>query len=150
MTVKRLHIDFAPLGHTFLRKPLLIGGKAMEYYGLRPAGVDIDCVLHRDDHARLVSRYPGHIRDLYGDIGVCVHGFELWNRILLFPYEFLKPLAIEEEHVLVISLERLLFLKSLVINDEKNGRDVRLIVDKIHAIQYGKDRQFGADHFVQE
>ncbi len=87
-------IDFGPLDYRFIHKPLLIGGKAMEYYDLRKAGHDVDLVLTAVDHANLAARYPGHIRDLYGDIGVCVHGFELWNRILLFPYEFLATGAI--------------------------------------------------------
>lgn len=145
-----MNIDFDKLSYKFLYKPLLIGGKAMEYYGLRQAGADIDFVLKGDDHANLVAKYPEHIRDLYGDIGVCVHGFELWNRILLFPYEFLSLAAIEEDSFMVASLERLLFLKTLAIKVEKNEQDVRLIVDKIHAIQYGKDGQFGTEHFVQE
>ncbi len=38
-------------------------------------------------------------------------------------------------------------MKSLVLSDAKNEQDVRLIVAKIHAIQYGKDSRFGADHF---
>lgn len=145
-----MNIDFDKLSYKFLYKPLLIGGKAMEYYGLRQAGADIDFVLKGDDHANLVAKYPEHIRDLYGDIGVCVHGFELWNRILLFPYEFLSLAAIEEDSFMVASLERLLFLNTLAIKVEKNEQDVRLIVDKIHAIQYGKDGQFGTEHFVQE
>ena len=82
------------------------------------------------------------------DSDVCVHGFELWNRILLFPYEFLSLAAREEDNFLVVSLERLLFLKTLAISVEKNERDVRLIVKKINAIQYGKDGRFGPDHFV--
>lgn len=39
-------------------------------------------------------------------------------------------------------------LKRLAIKVKKNERDVRLIVDKIHAILYGKDGQFGADCFT--
>lgn len=136
-------VDLASLEYNFRHKPLLIGGKAMEYYDLRQAGVDIDFVLKGEDHANLVAQYPGNIRDLYGDIGVCVHGFELWNRILLFPYEFLSVGAQEEETFIVVSLDRLLFLKALAIASPKNERDVRLLVSKINAIQYGKDARFG-------
>jgi hypothetical protein len=143
-----MKIDLDLLEYRFLHKPLLIGGKAMEYYDLRLAGADVDFVVRNDDHANLVAKYPGHVRNVYGDIGVCVDGFELWNRILLFPYEFLSLAAREEDNFLVVSLERLLFLKTLAISVEKNGRDVRLIVRKINAIQYGKDGRFGADHFI--
>ena len=38
------------LQYTFIHKPLLFGGKAMEYYGLRKAGADIDLVIHEEDH----------------------------------------------------------------------------------------------------
>ena len=143
-----MKIDLDSLEYRFLHKPLLIGGKAMEYYDLRQAGADVDFVVRNDDHANLVAKYPGHVKDLYGDIGVCVHGFELWNRILRFPYEFLSSAAHEEDNFLVVSLERLLFLKALAISVEKSERDVRLIVKKITAIQYGKDGRFGPDHFI--
>ena len=44
------------LGYEFRSRPLLIGGKAMEYYGLRKAGDDIDFVLAAEDHRELVRR----------------------------------------------------------------------------------------------
>ena len=37
------------LDYQFQNKPLLIGGKAMEYYGLRRAGADIDLVISESD-----------------------------------------------------------------------------------------------------
>ena len=36
-----MNIKLEKLDYKFKYKPLLIGGKAMEYYGLRKAGVDI-------------------------------------------------------------------------------------------------------------
>lgn len=42
----------------------------MEYYGLRKAGADVDLVISCQDHKRLVEKYPDHVKDLYGDIGV--------------------------------------------------------------------------------
>ena len=33
----------------------------MEYYGSRKAGADID--LSRQDHKRLVEKYPDHVKD---------------------------------------------------------------------------------------
>ena len=46
-----MQIDWIQLNYKFRYKPLLIGGKAMEYYGLRKAGDDVDLVVHPDDHA---------------------------------------------------------------------------------------------------
>jgi len=134
-----LTIDLAKLRYTFQSKPLLIGGKAMEFYGLRPAGDDIDFVVTRADYAGLVVLYPERTKDLFGDLGVCVYEFELWTCICLFEYSFLSANAIEAEHFLVISLERLLFLKALAMKEPNYERDLRLIVKKILDIQYGKD-----------
>lgn len=132
-------IDLAKLHYTFQTKPLLIGGKAMEFYGLRPAGDDIDFVIARTDYAGLTILYHEHTKDLFGDLGVCVYEFELWTSINLFDYSFLAANAIETEDYLVISLEKLLFLKALAIQQPKNERDLRLIVKKILDIQYNKD-----------
>ena len=134
-----MKIDLTPLRYTFLHKPLLIGGCAMEYYGLRKAGDDIDLVIHPDDHAALVKRYPDHIKDLYSDIGVCEYGFEIWNQICTFDYKYLKENAVEEAEYLVISLEKLLFLKALAMEIPKYHRDLELVVQKMLDIAYGKE-----------
>ncbi len=134
-----LTIDLAKLRYTFQSKPLLIGGKAMEFYGLRPARDDIDFVITRADYANLEERYPEQTKDLFGDRGVCVYEFELWTCINLFDYDMLSAAARETEFYLVVSLEKLLFLKALASHEPKNERDLRLIVKKILNIQYGKD-----------
>jgi len=108
----------------------------MEYYGLRKSGADIDLVISSRDHANLKSQYPDHIKDLYGDIGICEFDFEIWNQICRYDYEELKTGAIEEPSFLVISLERLLFLKTLAIKEEKYYKDVLLLVDEILKRKY--------------
>ncbi len=75
--------------------------------------------------------------EVYGDLGVKVQAFELWNSILLFTYEDLSIGAYDLEGIKVISLEKLLFLKTLAIRELKYERDVHLIVEKIHRNQYG-------------
>jgi hypothetical protein len=131
-----MNIPLEKLAYRFQDKPLLIGGKAMEYYGLRKAGVDIDFVISLRDHERLKKLYPEHIKDLYGDIGVCEFEFEIWNQICRFDYEELRAGAIEEGDILIISLERLLFLKTLAIKKEKYYQDVLLLVDEILRRKY--------------
>ena len=111
----------------------------MEYYRLRKAGNDMDLVIHPDDHTALAKRYPDHIKDLYGDIGVCEYGFEIWNQICTFDYFHLKENAVEEADFLVISLEKLLFLKALAMEIPKYHRDLELVVEKILNIAYGKE-----------
>ena len=132
-------MDLTKLHYTFLHKPLVIGGCAMEYYGLRKAGNDIDLVVHPDDHAALVKLYPDHIKDLYGDIGICEYGFEIWNQICTFDYFYLGENAVEEQDYRVISLEKLLFLKSLAMEIPKYHRDLELVVKKVLEIAYGKE-----------
>ena len=142
-----MQIDLSHLQYTFGTKPLLIGGKAMEYYGLRRAGEDIDFVITKEDYHLLAKQYPNDTTDLFGDLGVCVHNLELWTSIMLFDYDFLSASAIQEAGFNVIALDKLLFLKTLAIDELKYLYDVQLIVKKIHAIQYGKDATYGSDFF---
>jgi len=126
------------LQHEFLHKPLLIGGKAMEYYGLRKAGADTDLVIHPDDHRALIAKYPDNVKDLYGDIGICEFGFEIWNTICLFDYDYLRPNAIEEPDFLIVSLEKLLFLKALAMAIPKYHDDLEMVVGLVLNKAYGK------------
>jgi hypothetical protein len=126
-----VNIPLEELDYQFQDKPLLIGGKAMEYYGLRKSGADIDLVISSRDHVKLKCQYPNHIKDLNGDIGICEFEFEIWNQICRYDYEELKAGAIEESSFLVISLEQLLFLKTLAVKEEKYYKDVLLLVDEI-------------------
>jgi len=133
-----MEINLKILNYNFLHKPLIIGGKAMEYYGLRKAGLDIDLVIHTEDHNNLKIKYPNNIKDLYGDIGICEYGFEIWNQICTFDYEYLKINAIEEKEYKIISLEKLLFLKALAMKIPKYHNDLKLVVELILNKAYKK------------
>jgi hypothetical protein len=126
------------LGYDFIRKPLIVGGKAMEYYGLRKAGLDIDLVVSNEDHENLKNKFPNNIKDLYGDIGICEYGFEIWNQICTFDYEYLKLNAIDEKEYKIISLEKLLFLKALAMKIPKYHKDLEMIVKLVLDKAYGK------------
>ena len=136
MTAATLSIDLSKLAFTFSAKPLLIGGMAMEYYGLRKSGADIDFVVTAADRVRLAEQYPDHQQNLGGDLGVCVHEFEIWQTICLFDYAFLAEGAIEQDDYLVISLEKLLFLKAIAMKEPKYHRDLELVVERILGLQY--------------
>jgi hypothetical protein len=129
-------IDLEKLDFEFISKPLLIGGKAMEHYGLRKAGADIDFVINEQDYERLAQKYPDHLRDLGGDLGVCVFEFEIWKSICLFDYQFLSAGAIEQDAYLIISLDRLLFLKALGMKEPKYHRDLELVVGEVLQVRY--------------
>ena len=133
-----MEINLNILNYNFINKPLLIGGKAMEYYGLRKAGLDIDLVIHNDDHKILKGIYPNNIKDLCGDIGICEFGFEIWNQICTFDYDYLMENAIEENSYKIISLEKLLFLKALAMEIPKYHNDLELIVKLVLDKAYKK------------
>jgi hypothetical protein len=136
-----MDINFSSLDFTFSKKPLLIGGKAMEYYGLRQAGADIDLVVPKSDLERLIQRHPHTVKDLWGDLGVAINGFEIWKSIDYFDYDYLSIDAIEEDSFFVISLEKLLLQKAMAMHKPKYLKDLELVVKKI------KDNQHS--HFVE-
>jgi len=127
-----MDIDLRNLNFRFKKKPLLVGGKAMEYYGLRKAGEDIDFIVTNEDYKQLVKQYPNNLKDIFGDKGVCVFNYEIWKSIRYHLYEELIQNAKEENDYLVISLEKLLLLKALAMSIRKYHKDLKLIVDKIN------------------
>lgn len=149
---KRLNVKFE-------HKPLLIGGLAMEYYGLRKTGKDVDFILQNSDHAKLkkilhrqgmiylkgrnTSGYKNvpEFVDLYGDQGLLVYEFEIWTCILKFDYEYLSQGAIEKDYYKIISLEKLLFLKCLAMSKPKYLKDTKLLVKRIINNQYKKNKK---------
>ena len=133
-----MSIDLTRLDHTFQSKPLLIGGKAMEYYGLRQAGADIDFVVVPEDYEALAARYPDTLKDLWGDLGVCPFEFEIWTSICLYDYNELCQGALKEDGYWVISLEKLLFLKSLGSKVEKYHQDMELLVERMLKDRYAR------------
>ncbi len=124
------------LGYRFKSKPLLIGGAAMEHYGLRKRGADIDLVVIDEDYQALASMHPAFKRDIYGDLGVCMDDYEVWRTIMMFGYDHLSEEAEERGDLLVELLEKLLLLKALGMSEEKYFEDLRLIVKKIIDNQY--------------
>ena len=124
------------LGYRFKSKPLLIGGAAMEHYGLRKRGTDIDLVVTEEDYHALESMHPALKRDIHGDLGVCMGEYEVWRTIMMFDYHHLSEDAEERDGLLVVSLEKLLLLKALGMDEEKYFKDLRLIVKKIIGNQY--------------
>jgi hypothetical protein len=134
LKVSELEIELGVLNYDFESKPLLIGGKAMEYYQIRQAGQDIDFVITEDDYERLYYKYPDNIKEIWGDFGVCIDDFEIWKSICLFDYEFLSENAVETEDFLIISFEKLMFLKVLAISQPKYLRDLELMRDRMAVI----------------
>lgn len=143
------------LDFEFYKKPLLIGGRAKEFYNIRKSGPDIDFVICKKDHARLEKKLKSRgliylkgknktgyketseFVDLYGDHGLLIYNYEIWDTICKFDYDFLSKGAVEKGNILIISLEKLLFLTALAVPKKpKYLKDLKLISKKILDIQY--------------
>ena len=123
-----MNVGLDRLSHSFRRKPLLVGGKAMEYYGLRQAGPDIDFLADPQDVRHLITLHPTRVKDLWGDRGVCPLDFAIWANICLLTYDDLAPEAIDEGDYLV--------MKVLAMHKGKYLKDTQLIVQRILRTQY--------------
>ncbi len=53
-----MKIDLSDLDFDYYQPPLLVGGKAMEFFELRPAGDDIDFVVAEPDYQRWRKNIP--------------------------------------------------------------------------------------------
>ena len=111
----------------FNSKPILIGGMAMEYYGMRKSGADIDLVITDSDYQILSAKHPDSRKDLWGDLGVVVGKFEIWRSIALLDYDFYLKDAVDEGDVFVVSLDRLLFMRVIAMDVDKYMNDLNLM-----------------------
>lgn len=125
--IQRIHEQLTRCGLTFTQPPLVVGGMAMEYHGLRPAGADIDLIICDGDYQALAARFPDQRKDLYGDLGVVIDPFEIWRSIALFDYDYLGQGALETQGLRIIGLDRLLLMRVCAMDVEKYRRDLELM-----------------------
>jgi hypothetical protein len=127
------------LGYEFLDKPVIVGGLAMEYYGLRKHGDDIDFIVTERDYQRLKVRFPDNRKDVWGDFGVLVAGFELFRSIYKFDHAHYSLGAIELTKYRIVSIDMLFRMKVFAIGvAEKHDRDVRLLKEYYQRFQNPK------------
>lgn len=112
---------------SFIKKPIIIGGMAMEYYGMRKAGRDMDLIISQEDYHVLSEKYPDNKKDLYGDLGLIINNFEIWRSIALIDYDFFLKDAIDEGTVLIVSIDRLLWMRVCAMEVEKYKKDLGLM-----------------------
>ncbi len=134
LNIEDLDINLNKLNFQFSSNPLLIGGKAKEYYKIRESGKDIDFVITQEDYELLSFKYPNNVKEIYDDFGVCKYEFEMWKSIWLFDYKFLSEDAIEKDEFLIISFEKLMFLNVLGMRQPKYLKDLKLVRDRIAEI----------------
>lgn len=126
-TVIRVASALSNSGLHFSDRPILVGGQAMEYYGIRRSGDDIDLIITDADYQRLAQAHPDRRRDLYGDLGVAIGEFEIWRSIAHLDYEFFSKDAISEGAFRVISIDRLLWTRVCAMDVEKYRNDLALM-----------------------
>ena len=111
----------------FKRKPILIGGMAKEYYGIRKTGLDIDLIICDEDYQILAKKYPNNRKDIWGDMGVVIEPFEIWKCIMLLDYDFYIKGAIDEDIVYIVSLEKIILMCIFGMEVTKYHDDLKLI-----------------------
>jgi hypothetical protein len=115
------------LNFIFKKPPIIIGGMAMEYYGMRKSGADIDLVICDADYQKLAQMHPEKRKDIYGDFGVVIESFEIWRSIALLDYDFFNKDAIDFGVVKMISIDRLLFSRVSAMDVPKYLDDLKKI-----------------------
>jgi hypothetical protein len=141
-------IDIQRLGYEFLDKPVLVGGLAMEYYGLRKHGDDIDFIVTDRDYQRLKVKFPDNRKDVWGDFGLLVNGFELFRSIFKFDHAHYSSGAIELANYKIINIDMLFRMKVFAVGvAEKHDRDVELLKEYYKRFQVRKYQVY-LDHHV--
>ena len=121
-------INISKLGYEFLDKPVIVGGLAMEYYGLRKHGDDIDFIVTDRDYQRLKVRFPDHRKDVWGDFGILVHGFEMFRSIYKFDHAHYSMGAIALTNYKIIHIDMLFRMKVFAMGvAQKHDCDVQLL-----------------------
>lgn len=132
-------IDLDALGYQFTTPPLLIGGRAMEHYGLREMHTDVNFVVTRADYDALAALHPAQVNGAQGDLSVAVGAFTLWASVMRYDYAALAVDALDHSAYRVASAEKLLLLKCLDIE-----ADPTKMIEALTLAQYIRARQFGA------
>jgi hypothetical protein len=136
-------IDIQRLGYEFLDKPVIVGGLAMEYYGLRRHGDDIDFIVTDRDYQRLKIKFPENRKDVWGDFGLLVDGFELFRSIFKFDHDHYSQGAIELTNYKVVNIDMLFRMKVFALGvAQKHDRDVELLKDYYKRFQNRRYQEY--------
>ncbi|MDR2646919.1 MAG: hypothetical protein LBB67_02180 [Oscillospiraceae bacterium] len=138
--IEKIRNELSSLGYQLERPPIIIGGMAMEYYGMRKSGADIDLVICDADYQNLAKGHPNNRKDIYGDLGVIIPPFEIWRSIALMDYDFFNKNAIDFRDIKMISLECLLFSRVCAMEVQKYHDDLILI--KEHYYKHFRNQEF--------
>lgn len=122
------YLQESPFEFQFTTKPVIFGGLAMEYYGLRKHGADMDFIVSYQDYDTLAAMYPDCRKDSWGDLGLLVNGYEMFRTVWKLDLAYIAEGSVEFRDYRVISLDKLLLMKALAQNaGEKHIKDLELI-----------------------
>ena len=147
--LNKVKIKLDELDYNFIHKPILIGGVALEYFGIRKSVHDIDFIISQDDKKILIDL--GYELNLFGgkteyDVDATFTNIknldiDLAVSMNQYKYDFFirNSKQIDNENVLICSLEDLLLLKVLASeysHEIKHQVDVTLIIKAIERHNY--------------
>lgn len=139
-------IELSCLNVSFSSKPLIFGGLAMEYYGLRKHGSDIDFLITNKDYQMLSEKYPDERIDVWGNLGVNHEKYSFFRSIGHLDYSFYAVGAIEHKNFMVISFERLFFMAAAAKRSEPN---VQKRVDDFELVFWSNYDKFKNLDYIQ-
>ena len=119
-SVIRTNLDFSSLNMNFSSKPLVFGGMAMEYYGLRKHGSDIDMFVTEKDYKMLAKAYPDKRIDIWGNLAIIFEKYSFNLCVCHMDYHFYAVGAVEYDDFKVISFDRLFFMTASAMRSEPN------------------------------
>ena len=158
--LSKVRPEMSKLNYEFKKAPILIGGGAMEYYGMRTTGHDFDFIISREDAIVLKQSYElNHFGGSAGADGfskdmdstfTAIGGLEVDLAVTMFQYgyDYFVKNAVPLGEYLVVSREDLLLMKCLAASNptgwedlptgiSKQRADMDLIIESIHKAKYG-------------
>jgi hypothetical protein len=135
--------------YKFIKPPLVVGGLALEYYGIRKTEHDYDYVVSREDWKKLKKLHPDKI-NLFGgktekEIDATINlknlNVDLISTLFQYNYNYLSKCSVNKNKYKIISLDKLLLLKTLGAVHNKHSKsikDLEKIVKHIVKINYCK------------
>lgn len=137
----------------FKTKPLIFGGLAKEYYGIRKKGLDIDLIVTDEDYQNVAKQFPNCRFDMWGDLGVAVDNFEILRSVCRYDYDFYVKEAIDIGDYLMISIDRLFYMCVTAMEEEKYKNDYILIRkyydEKFRNSKYVKNAQPHIEQYIR-
>tara|TARA_B100001093_G_C26766773_1_gene988238 strand:- start:523 stop:984 length:462 start_codon:yes stop_codon:yes gene_type:complete len=127
--------------YLFIDKPIVLGGLALEYYGIRSSGPNFDYIVSSKDWNNLEKAFPDKINAFGGNSKygskINLHDnlqINLISNCFNFNYDEISKNALEFEFFKIIDLEKQLLIKTLSAvnnNDMKSKNDQKFIVNYI-------------------